>query len=162
MGTAQIGVGWAHYSLSTRGAQSDDRRLYERYCGERRCADGAAVAGVPGNWIFAGQPCRQVMAAFKAYWASHATVHQKCLKQIKARSNIGDFETRLFRGDDSVGVALLAPYFARKDRRVHCQSRRRGVAAAHHRREVFYVCFAYWVRLLHEQCHDRLGSRQVR
>ena len=26
---------------------------------------------------------------------------------------------------------------SRKDRRVHCQSRRRGVAAAHHRREVF-------------------------
>ena len=97
-----------------------------------------------------GNHADKFMAALKAYWASHTNLHQKCLKQIKARSNNGDFETRLSRGDDSVGAALLAPYFARKDRRVHCQSRRRGVAAAHHRREVFYVCFVDWVRLLHE------------
>ena len=160
MGTAQIGVGWAHYSLSTRGApQSDDRRPYERCCGERRCADGATIAGVPGNWILAGQPCRQVHGGFEGVLGF---AHQECLKQIKARSNNGDLETRLFRGDDSVGAALLAPYFARKDRRVHCQNRRRGVAGAHHRREVFYVCFVDWVRLLHEQYHDGLGSRQVR
>ena len=115
MGTAQIGVCWAHYSFP-----------YERCCGERRCADGATVAGVPGNWIFAGQPCRQVHGGFEGVLGF---AHQECLKQIKARSNNGDLETRLFRGDDSVGAALLAPYFARKDRRVHCQNRRRRVAA---------------------------------
>ena len=175
--TAQIGVGWAHYSLSTRGApQSDDRRPYERCFGERRCADGAAVAGVPGNWILAGQPCRQVHFGFEGVLgfahqcapevleADQSSQQQRRFRDALAArcSELVGSRTRLFRGDDSVGAALLAPYFARKDRRVHCQSRRRGVAAAHHRREVFYVCFVDWVRLLHEQYHDGLGSRQVR
>ena len=77
----------------TRGApQSDDRRPCKRCCEERRCADGAAVAGVPGNWILTGPPCKQVHGGFEGVLA---LAHQGASEVLEAdrSSNNGDFET---------------------------------------------------------------------
>ena len=113
-----------------------------------------------------GNHADKFMAALKAYRPSLTNVNQKCLKQIKARSNNGDFEThtRWLRAVASLSEAERVIFVGTKVSALpfSLQTLRDEIGAAHHGREVFYACFVDWVRLLHEQYHDGLESRQVR
>ena len=60
--------------------------------------DGATVAGLPRNWILAGQTMQTSSWRLgRRTGLRTAMCTRSALKQIKARSNNGDFETRWLR-----------------------------------------------------------------